>query len=94
MQASLSVSGCFVMINLSARCVTGSRGDGEGLEEEEGQLDGDSWVTALPQVSITATPAAELCNYAQWTQPGLLTAVTSAGNMFVTREESSILCQS
>ena len=49
----------------------GWQGDGEGLEEEEGQLDGDSWVTTTPpQVSITATTAAELCNYAQWTGAG------------------------
>ena len=49
----------------------GEAGDGEGLEEEEGQLDGDSWVTTTPpQVSITATTAAELCNYAQWTGAG------------------------
>ena len=49
----------------------GEAGEGEGLEEEEGQLDGDSWVTTTPpQVSITATTAAELCNYAQWTGAG------------------------
>ena len=46
-------SDCFVMINLlsaplrdrTAEQGRGEAGDGEGLEEEEGQLDGDSWVT-------------------------------------------------